>query len=96
MVCPVPLHRLARGAQTIKTNLDAKHSRIKQLRELLRYADQYERLKPVHNQLRDIKWKSKREQFKTEHESELRQFYLARRKLTDGIHTAEWSANSMP
>lgn len=34
--------------------------------------------------------KSKREQFKTEHESELRQFYLARRKLTDGIHTAEW------
>ena len=74
----------------VKSNLDAKHSRMKELRDLLRYAEQYERFKPVHNQLRDIKWKSKREQFKTEHESELRQFYLARRKLTDGIHTAEW------
>lgn len=84
------LDLLRKRLHGIKTNLDAKHSRIKQLRELLRYVDQYERLKPVHNQLRDIKWKSEREQFKTEHESELRQFYLARRKLTDGIHTAEW------
>ena len=31
-----------------------------------------------------------RDRFKAEHESELRQFYLARRKLPDGIHTAEW------
>ena len=41
-----------------------------------------------HDQLGAIKWKTKREQFKAKHESELRQFYLARRKLTDGIHTA--------
>lgn len=73
-----------------KSNLDAKHSRIKELRDLLRYADQYECFKPIHDQLGALKWKSKREQFKTEHESELRQFYLARRKLTDGIHAAEW------
>ena len=63
---------------------------MKELRDLLRYADQYERFKPVHDQLGALKWKTKHEQFKTEHESELRQFYLARRKLTDGIHTAEW------
>lgn len=84
------LDLLRKSLHGVKSNLDAKRSRIKQLRELLRYADQYERTKPVHNQLRDIKWKSKREQFKTEHESELRQFYLARRKLADGIHPAEW------
>lgn len=76
--------------RSVKSNLDAKHSRMKELRDLLRYADQYERSKPVHDQLNAIKWKSKREQFKAEHESELKRFYLARRKLTDGIHTAKW------
>lgn len=84
------LDLLRKSLHDVKSNLDAKHSRIKQLRELLRCANQYERFKPIHDQLGAIKWKSKREQFKTEHESELRQFYLARRKLTDGIHTAEW------
>ena len=76
--------------RSVKSNLDAKHNRMRELRDLLRYADQYERAKPVHYQLNAIKWKSKREQFKVEHESELRQFYLARRKLPDGIHATEW------
>ena len=84
------LDLLRKRLSDVKSNLDTKHSRIKQLRELMRYADQYERLKPIHDQLGALKWKVKREQFKTEHESELRQFYLARRKLTDGIHAAEW------
>ena len=84
------LDLLRKSLHGVKSNLDAKHSRIKQLRDLLRYADQYERFKPMHDQLGALKWKAKREQFKTEHESELRQFYLARRKLTDGIHAAEW------
>ena len=87
---PARLDLLRKRLHGVKSNLDAKHSRMKELRDLLRYADQYERLKPIHDQLGALKWKSKREQFKTEHESELRQFYLARRKLTDGIHTAEW------
>lgn len=73
-----------------KTTLDANKMRSKELRELLRYAGLYERFKPLHDQLNAIKRKSKREQFKAEHESELRQFYLARRKLSDGIHTDEW------
>ena len=84
------LDLLRKSLHGVKTNLEAKHNRMKELRDLLRYADQYERFKPIHDQLGAIKWKSKREQFKTEHESELRQFYLARRKLTDGIHTTEW------
>ena len=73
-----------------KTVLDANKKRSKELRELVRYAKLYKRFKPLHDQLNAIKWKSKCEQFKSEHESELRQFYLARRKLPDGIHVAEW------
>jgi len=73
-----------------KAALDANKKRSKELRELFRYAEQYERFKPLRDQLSAIKWKSKREQFKAEYESELRQFYLARRKLPDGIHAAEW------
>ena len=73
-----------------KTALDANKKRSKELRELFRYAEQYKRYTPLHEQLTTIKWKFKREQFKAEHENELRQFYLARRKLSDGIHTAEW------
>lgn len=73
-----------------KTALDANKKRTKELHELLRYAETYKRFKPLHDQLSAIKWKSKREQFKAEHESELRQFYLARRKLTEGIHATEW------
>lgn len=73
-----------------KTALDANKKRSRELRELLRYAEIYKHFKPLHDQLCAIRWKSKREQFKAEHENELRQFYLARRKLSDGIHTAEW------
>lgn len=73
-----------------KAALDASKKRSKELRELLRCAELYNRFKPLHDQLTAIKWKSKREQFKAEHESELRQFYLARRKLPDGIHAADW------
>lgn len=73
-----------------KAALNASKRRSKELRELLRCAELYERFRPLHDQLNAIKRKSKREQFKAEHESELRQFYLARRKLSDGIHIAEW------
>ena len=73
-----------------KTALDANKKRTKELHELLRYAETYKRFKPLHDQLSAIKWKSKREQFKAEHESELRQLYMARRKLRGGIHIAEW------
>ena len=73
-----------------KAALDASKKRSKELRELLRFAEQYKRYTPLHEQLTTIKWKSKREQFKSEHESELRQFYLARRKLPDVIHATEW------
>ena len=84
------LDSLHSSLDEIKTALDSNKQRSKELRDLLRHAEQYERFKPLHDQLIAIKWKPKRERFKSEHESELRQFYLARRKLPDGIHVAEW------
>ena len=86
----VRLDLLHSSLDEAKTALDANKKRSKELRELFRYAGQYERFKPLHDQLRAIKRKSKLEQFKAEHESEMRQFYLARRKLTEGIHATEW------
>ena len=74
----------------IKATLNANKKRSKELRDCLKYAEQYKRFKPLHDELCAIRWKPKREQFKTEHESELRQFYLARRKLPDGIHIDDW------
>ena len=74
----------------VKAGLDARHARMKELCELITCAEQYKRFKPLHDELCSIRWKSKREQFKSEYESELRQFYLARRKLRAGIHIAEW------
>ena len=84
------LDSLHSSLDEVKNVLDANTKQSKELRELLRCAELYKRFKPLHYQLAAIKWKPKRERFKAEHESELRQFYLARRKLSDGIHTAEW------
>ena len=74
----------------VKNALDANKKRSKELRGWLSYAEQFKRFKPLYDELNAIKWKSRREQFKAEHESELRQFYLARRKLPDGIHITDW------
>lgn len=84
------LDSLHSSLDEIKTTLDANKKRSKELRELLRYAGIYKRFMPLHDRLRAIKWKSKREQFKAEHGSELKQFYLARRKLPNGIRTTDW------
>ena len=84
------LDSLHSSLDEIKTTLDANKKRSKELRELLRYAGIYKRFKPLHDRLRAIKWKSKREQFKAEHGRELKQFYLARRKLPNGIRTTDW------
>ena len=73
-----------------KTTLDANKKRSKELHGWLRYAEMFKSFKPLYDELCAIRWKPKREQFKSEHESEMRQFYMARRKLPGGIHIADW------
>ena len=74
----------------LKTVLDANKKWSKELRDWLRYAEQYKCFKPLYDELCAIRWKPKRERFKSEHESELRQFYMARRKLPGGIRISDW------
>lgn len=73
-----------------KTVLDTNKKRSKELRDWVRYAEIFKSLKPVYDEMCAIRWKPKRERFKSDHESELRQFYMARRKLPGGIHIAGW------
>lgn len=84
------LDSLHSSLDEVKATLTSNKKRSKELRNWLKYAEQYKRFKPLYDELCSIKWKSKREQFKSEYESELRQFYMARRKLRGGIHIAEW------
>lgn len=65
--------------------MKASSRRIKELQELQRHAEAYTKTKPIHDQLQQIKFKKRREQFQQDHEPELRRYYLAKRKL-DGYH----------
>ena len=67
--------------QASKDSMKAKSARKKELEELLRCADLYRELKPIYDELQGVRWKSRREKFKADHESELKQFHMARRKL---------------
>lgn len=84
------LDSLHSSLDEVKTLLDANRKRSKELRDWMKYAELFKRFKPLYNELCAIRWRPKREKFKSEHESELRQFYMARRKLPGGIHTADW------
>ena len=68
-------------SSTMTAELKAKSSRMKELQNLIRYADDFKRLRLVYDELNAIKFKKKREAFYAEHESELKLFYLAKRKL---------------
>ncbi|WP_409967777.1 MobQ family relaxase [Bengtsoniella intestinalis] len=67
---------------TLKGAMDSKGKRVKELDELLRYAEMYGKTLPVFEEMSHIKFKGRQETFKTSHESELRQYYMAKRKLT--------------
>ena len=66
-----------------------KQERIKALKELLRHAEAYEELKSLQEKLNTFKFKKRREQFKQEHESDFRRFYLAKRKLKEAVPDGE-------
>lgn len=61
--------------------LRAKSDRMKELEELIRFAESFNELKPVYDELNKIKFKKAQDKFKADHERELRLFHLAKRKL---------------
>ena len=76
-------HVAARSSkvEASRASMKAKSARKKELKDLLRYVDFYQELKPVYDELQNIKWKGKREKFKAEHERDLKTFWMAQRKL---------------
>lgn len=89
------LSALDASFDTLKGSMKVKSKRMEQLRELIRSAEIYHRLKPIHDELNSFKWKKQREKYKSSHDSELRQFYAVRRVLTDElkgepINIKEW------
>lgn len=65
--------------------MKVKSARMKELQELIRQAENYKRLKPVHDELNGLKWKKQREKFETAHDADLRLFYTARRILKEKL-----------
>ena len=68
---------------SLKETLDTQTARMKAIRQLQDYRDTFHRLKPVFDGLQKIKFEKPRAKYKAEHEAELKQFYTARRKLTE-------------
>ena len=68
-----------------KSSMNQKQQRMKELRQMIENAKVYTELKPVAEELKTGKYRfaKAREKYKTEHESELRRFYMVKRKLKD-------------
>ena len=61
-------------------------AKLKETAELLRQAQNYADTKPIYDEWYRIKFKGKKDKFKEEHESELRKYYAAERKLKTHFH----------
>lgn len=67
----------------IKSDMDTKAKRIKDLKELLRYCEMYAECKPIHEKLLTIKFKSAKAKYREEHESELTKYQVAVRRIKE-------------
>ena len=63
----------------------ARSARMRELQELLRQAEHYERTKPIFQEMNKIPWKDKREKFREAHDGDLRLFFAARRVLREKL-----------
>ena len=75
------LHTMQAKIDTLKKSASAKQTRIKEVDELLRMVDYYKSGKPAADKLKSIRFEKSRQKYKTEHDDELRTFYMAERKL---------------
>ena len=75
------LHAMQDKIDALKKSASAKQSRIKELDELLRMVDYYKSGKPAADKLKSIRFEKSRQKYKSEHDDELRTFYMAERKL---------------
>lgn len=69
----------------LNASLRQKQERMKELQTLIRLAEDFARLKPVVDAMppKEGFWKKKREKYRTDHDSELRQYYAVKRKQNE-------------
>ena len=70
------------ATESLKKTLDEQTARMKAIKQLYDSSAAFQNLKPVYDGLQKIKFEKPRAKYKAEHETELKQFYAARRKLT--------------
>lgn len=75
------LSSVSKSAADIRTGMVQKEKRIKQLEKLIEYAQTYQRCKPVHDEYKQIRWKSKQEKFYEENRADLAMWEAANRYL---------------
>lgn len=68
-----------------KSSINQKQQRLKELQQLMEDAKLYSDLKPVYDEMKKRKYcfAKAKEAYQAAHESELRQFYMVRRRLTE-------------
>ena len=75
------LHAMQDKIDTLKKSASSKQARIKEVDELLRMVDYYKSGKPAADKLKSIRFEKSRQKYKSEHDNQLRTFYMAERKL---------------
>ena len=75
------LHAMQDKIDALKKSASSKQARIKEVDELLRMVDYYKSGKPAADKLKSIRFEKSRQKYKSEHDNELRTFYMAERKL---------------
>ena len=75
------LSELNEKIDDFKARSNENSARLKEIDNLLIWAQHYAENKPIADELAKIKWKSKREKFQAENENALRLYHMAERKL---------------
>ncbi len=90
--------RISDKYSALNASLKKKEARMKELKDLLRLSGDYARLKPTVDGIPPKGgFGKKREKYKAEHDSEIRQYYAVRRKLESALsekklNPTEWQA----
>lgn len=79
------LSSVGEKVEASKSSMNQKQQRMKELQQLMEDAKVYRELKPVFDELKKEKYRfvKAKEKYKSEHESELRRFYMVERRLQE-------------
>ena len=89
------VNTLRESSDALKETLDSQTARMKEIRKLPDYLATYHEMKPVYDGLQKIKFTHSKEKYKADHATELRQFYEARRKLSEEFPDGKFAQHKL-